>query len=128
MAFDFFFNWYDKVGLFFFFFQYIYFPLDSDSLYILIFKSLARFFFTGLLFNIYIYNLTKQQLYGQLPSIPQTILVRRIKHAGHCCLSRSYIQHLCTDSECSLEDLSEVMDDLNDWLERVREFRAISMT
>ena len=38
-----FFNWYDKVGLFFFF-QYIFFPLDSHSLYIFIFKSLAGFF------------------------------------------------------------------------------------
>ena len=41
-----FFNWWDKVDLFFFFFQYIFSPLDGDSLYIFIFELLAGFFLT----------------------------------------------------------------------------------
>ena len=50
VSFDFFqLVWQGWSFLFFFpvyiFFQYMFFPLDSDSLYIFIFKSLARFFF-----------------------------------------------------------------------------------
>ena len=75
---------------------------------------------------------TKQQLYGHLSP---TIQVRRTRHARHCWRSRdelisdvllwthsrgrasvgrptrAYLQHLCTDTECSLEDLPEVMED-----------------
>ena len=67
---------------------------------------------------------TKQQLYGYLPPIMKTIKVRRIRHARHCWRSRdelisdvlpwipshgrakagrparTYIQQLCTDTEC----------------------------
>ena len=60
-----FFNWYDKVCLFFFFPIYIYIyiyisPLDSDSLYIFIFELLAGFFryhecYYSILYWIYIY-------------------------------------------------------------------------
>ena len=78
---------------------------------------------------------TKQQLYGHLPPISKTILIRWIRHVGHCwrskakfisnvllwipshrCASvgrpaRTYLQQLSTDTECSLEDLPEAMDD-----------------
>ena len=78
---------------------------------------------------------TKQQLYSHLPPITKTIQVRRTRHAGHCWRSRdelishvllwtpshgrakagrparNYIQQLCADTGCSLEDLPEVMDD-----------------
>ena len=78
---------------------------------------------------------TKQQLYGHLPPITKTINVRRTRHAGHCWRSRdelirdvlqwapshgrakagrparTYIQQLCEDTECSPEDLPEVMND-----------------
>ena len=72
---------------------------------------------------------SKQQLYGHLPSIMKT------RHAGHCWRSRdqlisdvllwtpshrqakaghparSYIQQLCADMGCSLENLPKAMDD-----------------
>ena len=78
---------------------------------------------------------TKQQLYGHQPSITKIIKIRRTRHAGHCWRSRdehisdvllwtlshgrtkagrparTYIQKLCTDAGCSLEDLPEAMDD-----------------
>ena len=72
---------------------------------------------------------TKQQLYGHLSPITKTIQVGRTRHAGHCRRSRdelisnvlqwtsshgrvkagrparTYIQQLCADTGCSLEDL-----------------------
>ena len=74
---------------------------------------------------------TKQQLYGHLPPITQTIKVRRTRNAGHCWRSRgelisnvlqwtpsygpakagrparTYIQKLCADTGCNPEDLRE---------------------
>ena len=77
---------------------------------------------------------TKQQLYGHLPPITKTIKIRRTKHAWHCWRSReelindvlllipshgrakagrpawTYVQQLCADTGCSLEDLPEAME------------------
>ena len=96
----------------------------------------------AILKKFWIKHTTKQQLYGHLPSIMKTIQVRRTRHAGHCWRSRdklirnvlmwisshgraktgrpasTYIQQLCANSGCSLEDLLETMDD------SVRENRA----
>ena len=71
---------------------------------------------------------TKHQLYGHHPPITKTIQVRRTRHAGHCWRSmdeligdvllwtpsygrakagwpaRTYIQQLCEDTGCCLED------------------------
>ena len=95
---------------------------------------------------------TKQQLYGHLPPITKTIQVRLTRHAGHCWWSRdelisevllwthshgrakakrparTYIQQLCADTGCSPEDLSEAMDDWEEWRERVRDIHADSTT
>ena len=95
---------------------------------------------------------TKQQLYGHLPLITKTIKVRRTRHAGHCWRSRdelisdvllwtpshgraktgrparNYIQQLCEDTGCSLENQSEAMNDREEWQERVRDIRASGMT
>ena len=95
---------------------------------------------------------TKQQLYGQLPPITKTIEVRQTRHVGHCWRSReelisdtllwipshgranagrparTYIQQLCADTGCSLEDQPEAMDDWEEWRERVREIRADGAT
>ena len=84
-----------------------------------------------------------------LPS--KTIQVRRTRHAGHRWrskdelirdvllwttshgrvkvgrLARTYLQQLCADTGCCLEDLPGVMDDRNGWRERVREIRANSV-
>ena len=84
---------------------------------------------------------TKQQLYGYLPLIMKTIQVRWTRHAGHCWRSkdklisdillwtpshgrakagqtaRTYMKQLCADTE----NLLEVMDDRDEWWERVRE-------
>ena len=91
---------------------------------------------------------TKRQLYGHLPLISKTIQGRRTKHAGHYWRSRdelksdilqrtlshgraktvrparTYIQQLCADTECSLEDLPEAMDDREGCRESVRYIRA----
>ena len=94
---------------------------------------------------------TKQQLYSHLPPITKTIKVRQIRHAGHCWRSkdelisnillwtpshrwakvgrpaRTYIQQLCADMGCSLEDLPEA-NDKEKWRERVRDIRASGTT
>ena len=95
---------------------------------------------------------SKQQLYGYLPHITKTIQVKRTRHTGHCRRSknklisdvllwtpshgrtkagrpaRSYIQHLCADTRCSLEYLPGTMDDRDEWRVRVRDIRASSVT
>ena len=38
--------------------------------------------------------------------------------------ARTYIQQLCEDTGCSLEDLEEVMNDREKWREEVRDIRA----
>ena len=96
--------------------------------------------------------LTKQQLYGLLPPISKTIQIRWTRHAEDCWRSRdelisdiflwtpspsragvghplrTYLQQLCTDTGCSLEDLPNAMDDRDEWQERFREIHASSMT
>ena len=78
---------------------------------------------------------TNHQVDGHQPPITKTIQVRRTRHAGHCWRSRdelisyvliwtpkygrakagrparTYIQQLCEDTGCSLEDLPEAMND-----------------
>ena len=95
---------------------------------------------------------TKQQLYGHLPPITETIKIRRTRHAGHCWRSRdelisdvllwppshsrakvgrparTYIQQLCADTGCIPEDQPEAMDDWEGLRERVRDIRADSAT
>ena len=54
-----------------------------------------------------------------------------INHRGNCATgwpTRTYIQQLCTDIGGSLEDLPEVMNDRDEWWERVREICASSTT
>ena len=82
---------------------------------------------------------TKQQLYGHLPPIKETIQVRRTRHAGHCWRSRdklisdillwmpshgcakagwpaqTYIQQLCEDTGCSPGHLPEAINDREGW-------------
>ena len=91
---------------------------------------------------------TRHQLYGHLPPITKTIQVRRTRHAGHCWRSkdelisdvllwtptygcakagrpaRTYIQQLCEDTGCNIEDLPEAMNDREKWRERVWDIRA----
>ena len=95
---------------------------------------------------------TRHQLYGHLPPITKTILVRRTRYAGHCWRSSdelisdvllwtptygrakagrpawTYIQQLCEDTGCSPEDLPEAMNDREKWRERVRDIRACVLT
>ena len=96
---------------------------------------------------------TRHQLYGHLPPITKTIQARRTRHAGHCWRSKdelisdillwiqhmakqkqddqlehTYIQQLCEDTGCSLEDLPEAMNDKEKYRERVRDIRASGMT
>ena len=91
---------------------------------------------------------TKHQLYGHWPPITKTIQVRRTRHVRHCWRSkdelisdilqwtpshgrakvgrpaRKYIQQLCADTGCSLEDFLGAMDDRDGWRERVRKICA----
>ena len=79
-------------------------------------------------------------------------LLWRSRHAGHCWRSkdklisdvllwtpaygqakagrpaRTYIQQLCEDMWCSLEDLPEAMNDREKWRERARDIRASGTT
>ena len=95
---------------------------------------------------------TKQQLYSHLSPITKTIQVRRTRHTEHCWRSRdelisdillwtplygrakagwparTYIQQLCANTGCSLENLQGAMDDREGRWERVREIRAGNMT
>ena len=95
---------------------------------------------------------TKQQLLCHLPPITKTIQVRRTRYAGHCWRCKdelindkllwtpshgraktgrpagTYIQHLCADTRCSLEDLPGAIDDRDGWRARVKEIRAGSAT
>ena len=95
---------------------------------------------------------TKQQLYDHLPPIEKNIQVRWTRHAGRCWGSwdelindillwtpshgwakagqpaRNYIQQLCADAGCSLEDIREAMDNREGWWERVRDIRADGAT
>ena len=95
---------------------------------------------------------TKQQLYGHLPPIRKTIQVRQTRHVGHCWSSRdklirdvllwtpshgwakagrparTYIQQLCVDTGCSLEDRREAMEDREGWRDRIRDIRADGAT
>ena len=95
---------------------------------------------------------TKKQLYDHLPPISKTIQIRRTRHTGHFRRSKSdlisdvllcipshrrvsvgrqawtYLQQLCTDSGCCLEDHLNAMDDLDEWKGIVREIRARNTT
>ena len=87
---------------------------------------------------------TKQQLYGHLPPISKTIQIIQTRRVGHCWRSedelisdvlrwtplnrragvgrpaRTYLQQLCTDRGCTLENLPGAMDDRDKWRERIR--------
>ena len=84
---------------------------------------------------------TKLYLYRHLPPISKTIKIRRTRDAGYCWRSkgeqlsdvllwnplhrrtgggrpaRTYIQQLCTDTGCTLEDPSNAMDERDEWRE-----------
>ena len=92
---------------------------------------------------------TKQQLYDHLPPISKSFQIRQTWHIGHDRRSkdelisdvrqktplhghtrvgwpaRAYLQELCTDTECRLEDLPETIDE---WWERVKEISTCSTT
>ena len=42
--------------------------------------------------------------------------------------ARTYIQQLCEDTGCSLEDLPQAMNDREKWRERVRDIRTSGTT
>ena len=95
---------------------------------------------------------TKQQLHGHFQLITKNIQVRRTRHARNCWWSRDelikdvsqwtpshgrakagrpariYLQQLCADTGCCLEDLPETMDDRDGWRERVRDICADDAT
>ena len=95
---------------------------------------------------------TRHQLYGHLPPTMKTIQVRRTRHAGRCWRSRdelirdvllwtpshgraeagrsarTYIQQLCEDTRCCPEDLPRMMNDREEWRERVKDIHATSTT
>ena len=95
---------------------------------------------------------TKWQLYGHQPPISKTIQIRGLRYVGQYYRSmdelisevlqwsplhrrasvglptRTYLQLLYMDKGCSLEDLPEVMDERDEWRERVREICTNSTT
>ena len=91
-------------------------------------------------------QLKKQQRYGYIPSITKTIQVRLCWRIWDELISdlllwtpshgwakagwptRIYIQQLCADTGCSLEDIPEAKEDREGWWQRVREIRAGGVT
>ena len=97
-------------------------------------------------------RLTKEQQYGHQPPIMKTIQIRWTKHAGHSWRSkdklisdvllwtpshgrakigrsaRTYLQQLCAETGCSLEDLPGAMDNWGVRWRRVREIHASRTT
>ena len=89
---------------------------------------------------------TKQQLYGHLPPISKIIQIRRTRHARHCWRrkdelisdvlqwtpshgpARTYLQQLCKDTICNLENLPNVMDDRDEWRASIGEICASGTT
>ena len=93
---------------------------------------------------------TKQQLNGHMSPVSKTIQIRWTRHAGHCwkrkdklisdvllwtpsheCTSvgrpdRTYLEQLCMDTGCCLENLLEVLDDRDGWW--ARKLGKFSMT
>ena len=87
-----------------------------------------------------------------LPPISKTTQIRRTRHAGHYwrsknelisvvlrwtplnkwagigCPAWTYLQQLCKDTRCSLEDLPNLLDDRVKWWGRVREINARGTT
>ena len=94
---------------------------------------------------------TKQQLHGYQPPLTKTIQIWRTRHVEYCWRSkgelisdvllwtpshgrasvvrpaRTYLQQLCADTGCSL-DQPGAMDDSDRWWERAREICARSTT
>ena len=95
---------------------------------------------------------TKNQLYGHQSPISKTIQIRSTGNAGRCWRSkdelksnvlqrtlshglasvgwpaRTYLEHLCMDTGCNLEDLPGAMDDRDEWLKRAKEICASDTT
>ena len=95
---------------------------------------------------------TKQQLYSHQLLISKTIQIGQTRYAEHCWrskdkllsdvvlwtpshghtsigwLTRTYLQQICMDTGCSLEDLLEERNDRDEWQKRVRKICATSMT
>ena len=95
-------------------------------------------------------NTSKKQLYGYLTPITKIIEIRQTRHAGHCgrnkdelirdvppwtpshipakirWQTRIYLQQVCADTWCSLEDLPGMMGRRDKWWERVRDISASS--
>ena len=84
---------------------------------------------------------TKQQLFSHLSPISKIIQIRHTEHcwrskdeliSGGCANvgqpTKTYLQQLCTDTGCNLEDLMRAIGDRDKWQERVREIHASNMT
>ena len=98
----------------------------------------------SILIKSWMQNPTKQKPYGHLLLISKTIKIEWIRHAEHCWRrkdqfisdvlrwtpslvrasvgrpTKTYLQQLCTDTGCSLEDLSKAMDERDGWWESQR--------
>ena len=90
---------------------------------------------------------TKQQLYGHLPPITKTILVRQTRHAGHCWRSSDKLitdvlvwipvhgrakvgrpARTCENTGCSPGDLPEAMNDWEGCRVRIGDIRTDGTT
>ena len=88
-------------------------------------------------------NLSWRQLYGNIPPLTTILRERRMRFAGHCwrakqelisglllwsprhgknrpgCPSTTYIYQLCRDMECTPDDLPALMQDRDEWRDRL---------
>ena len=91
---------------------------------------------------------TKEELYGNIPAVSETIMERRMKFAGHCFRSKdelisslllwkpmhghtsrgrpckTYVDLLCEDTGLNAQELQAAMMDRDIWRQRIRVARA----
>ena len=95
-------------------------------------------------------HLTKEELYKRIPMVTETIRKQRTSFAGHCRRAdnelaitvllwqpqqgqrsrgrpaKTYVDQLVEDTECTLEEIPNAMNDRDGWIKRVNECRASS--
>ena len=95
--------------------------------------------------------MTNKELYGSIPPISQTIKTQRMRFAGHVWRNkdelasdvllwqpthgkqdpgrpkRTFIDQLADDTGCNTQELSNAMNNKDDWRKRVKQCRASSI-
>ena len=102
--------------------QWITFPTQSC----LVLYSLCANLLHSLIIWLIVWSLSPHKLYLLRDELIRDVLLWTPTYgrskAGRP--ARTYVQQVCEDTECSLEDLPEAMNDREKWWERVRDIHA----